>query len=154
MKKRLVIILSTIVAGIMLGYLFFLSCLLGFLASKYVAGESVGAGGKVRSIVIPFRRWRIHFHHWLYSLWLIGLSSATGIYFLAPTVTYGLLGGVAFQGVYCYSDWRVILIGRHQTRGRGRLFDASKNETHSEPGLTDTIRPCPPSSKTNSPLSS
>ena len=97
----------------MLGYLFFLSLLLGFLASKYVAGKSVGERGKIGSVVIPFRRRRIHLHHWLYSLWLIGVSFATGINFLTPTITYGLLGGSAFQGVYCYRDWHIILIGRH-----------------------------------------
>jgi len=57
MKKRLFAISLLIVATIMLGYLFLLSWLLGFLSSKYVAGKSVGERGKVRSIVIPFRRW-------------------------------------------------------------------------------------------------
>ena len=135
MKKRLFAISLLIVATIMLGYLFLLSWLLGFLSSKYVAGKSVGERGKVRSIVIPFRRWGIHLHHWLYSLCLISLSSTTGMHFLTPTITYGLLGGLVFQGIYCYSDWHVILISRHQTRARERLVNASKNRTHSESGL-------------------
>jgi len=118
MKKRLATILSTIVASIMLGHLFFLSLLLGLLASKYVAGKSVGERGKLKSIVIPFRTWRVHLHHWLYSIWLVGLSSTTGIHFLTPTITYGLLGGVAFQGIYCYSDWHIILTGRPQNRAK------------------------------------
>lgn len=139
MKKRLVVILSTIVTGITLGYLFFLSLLLGFLASKYVAGESVGERGKIRSIVIPFIRWRIHLHHWLYSFWLIGLSSATGIHFLTPTITYGLLGGVAFQGIYSYSDWHIILINRHQTKTKDRLSATSKDGAYPESGLVTTF---------------
>ncbi len=121
MKKKLVAILPIIVASITLGYLFFLSWLLGFLASKYVAGKSVGERGKVRSIVIPFRRWGIHLHHWLYSLCLIGLSSTTGIHFLTPAITCGLLGGLVFQGIYCYSDWQIILISRRQTTARDRF---------------------------------
>ncbi len=139
MKKRLIVILSTIVMSITLGYLFFLSLLLGFLATKYLAAESVGERGKIRSIVIPFIRWRIHLHHWLYSLWLIGLSSATGMYFLTPTITYGLLGGVAFQGIYSYSDWHIILLKRHKTRAKDRLPTASKDEAHPESGLTATF---------------
>ncbi len=135
MKKRLVAILSTIVATITLGYPFFLSWLLGFLASKYVAGKSVGEQGKLRSMVIPFRRWEIHLHHWLYSLCLIGLYATTGMYFLTPAITYGLLGGLVFQGIYCYSDWHVILIGRNQTRAGENLVNTSKNRTHSESGL-------------------
>ena len=116
MKKKLVIILLTILATIKLGYLFLLSWLLGFLASKYMAGESVGERGKARSIVIPFRRWGIHLHHWLYSLCLISLSFTTGTHFFSPAITYGLLGGLVFQGIYYYSDWRIILISRHQTK--------------------------------------
>jgi hypothetical protein len=100
----------------MLGYLFLLSWLIGFLASKYMAGKSVGERGKVRSVVIPLRRWGVHLHHWLYSLFLISLSFTTGMHFLTPEITYGLLGGLVFQGIYCYGDWHVILVSRHQTR--------------------------------------
>ena len=120
-EKRLVAIHLTIVATMMLGYLFFFSWLLGFLASKYTAGKSVGEPGKVRSLVIPFRKRGFHLHHWLYSLCLIGLSLTTGIYILTPTITHGFLGGLVFQGIYCYRDWHVILISRHKTRARERL---------------------------------
>ena len=145
MKRKLVAILSTIVVGIMLGYLFLLSLFLGFLASKYAAGKSAGERGKVRSIIIPFGRRRIHLHHWLYSLWLIGFSSITGMYFLTPTITYGLLGGSAFQGVYCYGDWHIILISRYQTKAREHSLDASRNKTNSESRLMDAPGSCLPS---------
>ena len=135
MKKRLFAILSTLVFAIMLGYLFLLSWLIGFLASKYVAGKSVGERGKVRSVVIPLRRWGVHLHHWLYSLFLISLSFSTGMHFLTPEITYGLLGGLVFQGIYCYGDWHVILVSRHQTRAGERSVNTSKNGTHSESGL-------------------
>ncbi len=125
----------------MLGYLFFLSLLLGILASKYVAGGSVGERGKVRSIIVPFIRWRIHFHHWLYSLWLMGFSFATGIYFLTPIITYGLLSGVAFQGIYSYNDWHVILIKRHKIGAIGHIKPAaSKDGAYLETGHIGTFR--------------
>ncbi len=38
MKKRLVAIMSAVVAAVMLGYLFLLSLLIGFIASKLLAG--------------------------------------------------------------------------------------------------------------------
>ena len=116
MKMKLVVIISTVITGFMFGYLFLLSLLIGFLASKYAAGKSTGKQGKLKSITIPFRRWRIHLHHWLYSLWLIGFSSLTGMYFLTPVITYGLLGGSAFQGVYCYGDWHIIFLSRYKTK--------------------------------------
>ncbi|MFH1382647.1 MAG: hypothetical protein ABIH70_07115 [Chloroflexota bacterium] len=115
MKRKLVATLSLIVATIMFGYLFFLSWLLGFLASKYIAGGTAGERGRIRSILIPFRQFSIHIHHWVYSVCLLCFSYLTGTYFLAPAITFGLLGGSAFQGIYCYSDWHVILIGRHRT---------------------------------------
>ena len=118
MKSKLVAIISTVIAGFMLGYLFLLSLLIGFLASKYVAGKSTGKQGRLKSITIPFRRWRVHLHHWLYSLWLIGFSFLTGLYFLTPTITYGLLGGSAFQGVYCYGDWHIVFISRHKAKAK------------------------------------
>ena len=121
MKKKLVVILLTIVAGITLGYLFLLSWLLGFLTIKHLAGKSAGKRGKVRSIIIPFRGRGIHLHHWLYSSCLIGLSLATGIHFLTPTITYGLLGGFIFQGIYCYSDWHIILRRRTSKKSKRLL---------------------------------
>ncbi len=134
MKTRLFAILSTVVFAIMLGYLFLLSGLIGFLASKYVAGKSVGERGKLRSVVIPLRRWGVHLHHWLYSLFLISLSFTTGMHFLTPEITYGLLGGLVFQGIYCYGDWHVILVSRHQIRAGERSDNTSKNGAHSESG--------------------
>ena len=128
MKKKLVTILVTIAASITLGYLFILSWLLGFLASRQLAGKSAGERGKVRSIILPLRGWWFHLHHWLYSLCLIAFSSATGIHFLSPIITYRLLGGSIFQGIYSYSDWHVILIRRRASKGEGPL------EAAGEPG--------------------
>lgn len=126
MKKRIITVLSAILFLVMLGYLFALSLLLGFLTSKYLAGKSVGEKGKLGSIVIHFKNWRLHIHHWLYALWLMGISFVTGVYFLSPIITYGLLGGSTFQGVYCYGDWHLILIRRNQIKGKGPLPIASR----------------------------
>jgi hypothetical protein len=133
MKKRLVSIALTVVAGISLGYLFVLSWLLGFLTSKYIAGESSGEQGRFRSIIIPFRKWGIHLHHWLYSLGLMGLTSAIGLYFLSPTITYGLLGGSVFQGIYCYDDWHVVLVNKRQVRKRPNSPQNNEPERNGTP---------------------
>jgi len=114
MKKRVLAILSAITFMFMFGYLFALSLLLGLLTSKFIAGKSTGTKGKIRSIVIPFGRQRIHLHHWLYSLWLIGISFVTGFHFLSPLITYGFLGGSMYQGIYSYGDWHVILVSQKQ----------------------------------------
>ncbi len=126
MKKKPIAVLSTIIATTTFGPLFLLSWLLGFLSSKYIAGGAVGEKGKLKSIVIPFVKWSIHLHHWLYSLFLMSFSATTGMYFLAPAISYGFLGGLVFQGIYCYSDWRVIVISRHQNRAKERLVNDNK----------------------------
>ncbi len=116
MKKKATSILLTAVSSLMFSYLFILAWLLGLLASKYAAGKFPGEKGRLSSVIIPFRRWRIHLHHWLYSLFLVGLSSASGLYFLSPAVTFGLLAGTMFQGIYYYDDWRVIVLERRKTK--------------------------------------
>lgn len=115
MKKKGSSILLTLISSIIFGYLFALAWLLGLLASRLVAGKSSGDKGRLNSVIIPFRRWRIHLHHWLYALFLVGLSSAFGLYFLSPAVTFGLLAGTMFQGIYYYDDWRVIVLKRQKT---------------------------------------
>jgi len=114
MKKRITAVITTLVAALLFGYLFVISLLMGFLASRLVAGKKTGEKGIFNSIVVPFRKWRIHLHHWLYSLWLISISLVMGMYFIAPAITCGALGGVAFQGIYCYKDWHIILVERHK----------------------------------------
>lgn len=111
-KKRVIAVITTLVAVLLFGYLFIISLLMGFLASRFIAGKSTGEKGRLGSIMIPFRKWRFHLHHWLYSLWLISVSLVTGMYFIAPAITYGTLGGVTFQGIYCYKDWHVILVNK------------------------------------------
>lgn len=133
MKKRLFIVLSAIAFVFMLGYLFALSLLLGLLASKFIAGKSTGTSGKIRSIVIPLGRRRIHLHHWLYALWLIGISFVTGVHFLSPLITYGFLGGSMFQGIYSYGDWHVILVSQKQTTSQDyRQLVSSKKSVRSQ----------------------
>ena len=105
------------------------------MVSKYTAGKTAGEPGKVRSHVIPFRKWGFHLHHWLYSLCLIELSLITGIYILTPAITYGLLGGLVFQGICCYRDWYAIPINLDKL-GLGENLDAT---CYNLPILNDEI---------------
>lgn len=128
MKKKSIALLVTAAAAISLGHLFILSWLIGLAASKYVAGKSSGEPGRLKSVIIPFRSWRIHLHHWLYSLLLIGASSALGFHFISPTITYGVLGGSLFQGIYFYNDWRVIAVrdSSERTKADGAQGDTGR----------------------------
>jgi len=46
-KKKLVFISPLLAAGIILGYLFFVGWLLGFLLTKYMAGKTSGKPGRI-----------------------------------------------------------------------------------------------------------
>jgi hypothetical protein len=113
MKKRFAATTSIAFITLALGYLLAVSLLIGFLTSKYLSGKTTGERGKIGSVRIPFKRWRIHLHHWLYSLALIAIFAATDFQLLTPGLTYGFLCGVTIQGVYCYEDWHRILVDRH-----------------------------------------
>jgi len=116
LKRKLVCVLLVLATSIILGYLFFVGWLLGFGLTKYMAGKTNGKQGRIRSIVIPFGRHRVHLHHWLISAGIIILSLIINVQFLASAISYGVLGGLVFQGIYCYTDWHKILITRkHQS---------------------------------------
>jgi len=115
MKRKLVCIPPLLATGIILGHLFFVGWLLGLLLTKYMAGKTSGKPGRIKSIIIPFGKYKVHFHHWLISSGIIILSLITNIQFLTSAICYGVLGGSVFQGIYYYSDWHRILIARrHQ----------------------------------------
>jgi len=107
-RKKLILI-SLLAAGIGWGYLFYLCWAIGFAMSKYCGGGKDGRPGRVRSIIIPCRRYELHIHHWFLSFLLGATSGAAGFFLVAPELFYGFLSGFVFQGIYCYSDWHRIV---------------------------------------------
>lgn len=122
MKSKIISTLSMVGASLAMGPVFIVGWVLGLLVGNFGGGKASGKPGRVKSIVIPFWKWKIHLHHWLCSLGLIGISSAYGIYLLNPYVTYGLLGGLAFQGIYNYDDWHRVIISRRTVNRRQRKY--------------------------------
>ena len=109
-KITLLVLLST---GIVLGYLSFVTCAIGFLLVKYFGGKTAGKSGRMRSHFIPLGRYKIHLHHWLLSSCAIIIFTVfKGIHILPSDLFYGFFGAIVFHGIYCYSDWYRILIPR------------------------------------------
>jgi len=110
-KVSLFVLLS---AGIiLLGYLSFITWATGFLLAKYLGGKTTGKPGRLRSYFIPFRKYKIHLHHWLLSSCAITIFILfKGAYILPSDLFYPFFGGIVFHGIYSYSDWYKILIPR------------------------------------------
>lgn len=102
-------VLSVLPVGIVLGYLFYLGCVLGYLICKYCGGVEAGVQGRVRSIIIPLSNYEIHLHHWLLSSMAAVVSAVQGFFLIAPGLFYGVLGGLILQGIVCYGDWHRIV---------------------------------------------
>jgi hypothetical protein len=115
--KKVITILSLSSVGIILGYLSLMSGLLGFLAAKYLAGNTDGKPGRIKSFTIPLGSHKLHLHHWLLSLGIIALGLIKSISFIPLEVFCGFLGGLALQGIYCYNDWHKILVPRYLVQG-------------------------------------
>jgi hypothetical protein len=64
---------------------------------------------KVRSLVFEIKSWRLHLHHWLVCF-LILIFSFFFDFLSLPNFALGFLGGMIFQGIYCYDNWYKILI--------------------------------------------
>ena len=109
MKKKVVLI-GLIAVFLFLGVLCYKTWLVAFVITKFLSGRTEGRQGIVRSVVIPWRDYRLHLHHWFLAL-LVGAAFLTkGFYIITPEVFYGFLSAVIFQGVYCYSDWYRIIV--------------------------------------------
>jgi hypothetical protein len=108
MRKKVVLIgLSAVL--IFLGVLSYKIWFPAFIATKYLSGRKDGKQGIVRSIVIPWRDYHLHLHHWFLALIVGGVLALTGYHVLTPELSYGAVAAIVFQGIYCYEDWYRII---------------------------------------------
>ncbi len=88
----------------------YLGALSGYFLSKHLSAKGIGQKNRWwKSIVFGIGNYRMHLHHWLYSLAIL----IPGLYynFLPfPQLSLGFLGGAIFHGIYCYRDWYRIII--------------------------------------------
>jgi len=84
-----------------------LGLILGYYLTKFFAGEKPGKEGKIKSLIISVKQWKIHLHHWFVGLIFLFISLFYDILPL-PQFFLGVLGGVCLQGL-TYSDWYRII---------------------------------------------
>lgn len=108
MRKKIVLI--SLIAGLLLfGILCYKSWFATFAVTKYLSGRTDGKQGIIRSVIIPWRNYQLHLHHWFLALIIGGVFMVKDFYILTPEVSYGFLSAVIFQGIYCYKDWHRII---------------------------------------------
>jgi len=107
--KKKVVLIGLVAVCIVLGVLCYKAWFATFLITKFLSGRREGHQGIVRSIIIPWRSYQLHLHHWLLVLMVGGIFLVKGFYIVTPQVFYGVLAAAAFQGVYCYGDWYRII---------------------------------------------
>jgi len=103
-KKRIVLI-GVVVAFAFLGIVCYKTWLVTFVATKCLSGRAEGRQGIIKSIIIPWRHYQLHLHHWFLAVVVGAVFAATGLYFLPMNMVYGFLSAIMFQGIYCYNDW-------------------------------------------------
>jgi len=108
MRKKIVLI-SLIAGFCFFGVLCYKSWIITFVITKCLSGRTDDKQGIVRSIIIPWRNYQLHLHHWFLALVIGGVFVVRGFYILAPEVSYGFLSAIIFQGIYCYKDWYRII---------------------------------------------
>jgi hypothetical protein len=108
MRKRIVLI-SVIAGFLIFGVFCYKSWIIAFVITKCLSGRTDGKQGIVRSIIIPWRSYEFHLHHWFLALVIGGVFAVKSFYVLPPEIFYGSLSAIIFQGIYCYKDWHRII---------------------------------------------
>jgi hypothetical protein len=108
MRKKTILI-GLIAVFIFLGIFSYKTWFAAFAVTKYLSGRTDGKQGIVRSIIIPWRNYELHLHHWVLALILGGILTLEGICIPPPELVYGALSAIVFQGIYCYGDWYRII---------------------------------------------
>jgi hypothetical protein len=109
-KKKSILALLVLSTGAILGHTAFLAtCASGFLLAKCLGSKETGKRGKIPSLAFCLAKYKIHLHHWLISTIVIAVALFKGPWLLPSELFYGLLSGMAFQGIYCYADWHRVV---------------------------------------------
>ncbi len=87
---------------------------MGYFTGKVFGGDKTGDVG-LMSLTFNLGHWYIHLHHWLIALamlcfLILFLRKKYRFSSLFLTFSVGFLIGWMFQGIYCYDDWRQIII--------------------------------------------
>ena len=101
-------------ASMLISFELGLSLLIGYFLAAFLAGPATKQEGRFKSLIFTIRQYRVHLHHWLLSLTILSLAVLFNFFVITPGIFYGLLGGVMFQGIVNYKDWKKIVTKQSQ----------------------------------------
>jgi len=102
-KKGISLTIALALISLQLG----LGIILGYFTIRFLAGKQTGRQGMIKSFTFQIGDYKLHLHHWLYSL--IVLIFVLFFDFYYSQFVYGFLGGWVIQGIFSYKDWKKIL---------------------------------------------
>jgi len=76
---------------------------IGYFAANFLSP-------RVQSLTFNVGAYKIHLHHWCWALTVLPAFLAYKFIPLPIYLTSGFLGGIVFQGIFCYSDWHKIIV--------------------------------------------
>ena len=93
----------------------YLGVLFGYFIGKYLSGRKMGERPRFwKSIVFRIGDYKIHLHHWLYSLGILVSFASFSFFPVSGQLSLGFLTGVIFHGVVSYPDWYKVVIRRRK----------------------------------------
>ena len=105
---------SVLFLGLSSAYISFQICLgviMGYFVARIFSGKEAGPTGKIKSVIFHWGNYRLHLHHWFLGFATVLFALILDYsFFDYGKFSYSFLGGLIFQGIFCYCDWKKIIV--------------------------------------------
>lgn len=106
-NSKTVVMPAIVLATSLYSVWFMWAIILGYFSSKIFYIFFVESG-KVDCIFIKWRKWKIHFHHWIMGAMVLGIAWILD-YYLSTFLT-GFVIGVIIHDIYDFNDWYKVVL--------------------------------------------
>ena len=84
---------------------------MGYFVARIFSGKEAGQTGKIKSVIFHWGNYRLHLHHWFLGFATVLFALILDYsFFDYGKFSYSFLGGLIFQGIFCYCDWKKIIV--------------------------------------------
>ncbi len=107
-KAKMFLPAIVLVPSLYYSFSFTTGILIGYILCRLFCNIFVH-NGKIDSIFLDYGKWKVHLHHWIMGIIVLGIVWVID-YFYLPTFFAGVVVGVIMQDIYDYNDWHKILV--------------------------------------------